>query len=211
MASKLSNSQTTSNLFKSRKIILEQLSKLGYDISDYDNFSINEIALLSNNKQLDLLLENPNTNKKIFIKYHLGTKLRNNHIYDYIEELYNIDEILSKNDDFIIVTKEKVNDNLTNFMNILYKKDGYYINIYDYHNYLFNILDNDLQPEFRILLDEEKIKVKKQCNILDDKQFPEISRFDPVAVIFGIRPGQVFEITRSSPTSIKSKYYRICI
>ena len=96
-------------------------------------------------------------------------------------------------------------------MNILYKKDGYYINIYDYHNYLFNILDNELQPEFRILSDEEKTELKKKCNIVYDKQFPEISRFDPVSVIFGIRPGQVFEIIRSSPTSIKSKYYRICI
>jgi len=218
MSAKTINSQTVSKIFKSRKIILEQLSKLGYDVSDYDNFSINEIAILSNNKQLDLLLKNPKTNKKVFVKYHLGTKLRNNHVYDYIEDLFIIDSndddedtILTKNDDLIIITKEKLNDNLTNFLNILYKKDGYYVNVYDYHRYLYNILDNELQPEFNVLLDEEKEEIKKKYNILNDKQFPEISRFDPVAVIFGIRPGQVFEITRSSPTSIKSKYYRICI
>lgn len=218
MSAKTINSQTVSKIFKSRKIILEQLSKLGYDVSDYDNFSINEIAILSNNKQLDLLLKNPKTNKKVFVKYHLGTKLRSNHVYDYIEDLFIIDSndddedtILTKNDDLIIITKEKLNDNLTNFLNILYKKDGYYVNVYDYHRYLYNILENELQPEFKLLLDEEKEELKKKYNILHDKQFPEISRFDPVSVIFGIRPGQVFEITRSSPTSIKSKYYRICI
>ena len=222
MSSKTINSQTASEIFKSRKIILEQLNKLGYDVSDYDNFSVHEIAILSNNKQLDLLLKNPKTNKKVFVKYHLGTKLRNNHVYDYIEDLFVIDSIddeddadedtiLTKNDDLLIITKKKLNDNLMNFLNILYKKDGYFINVYDYHRYLYNILDNELQPEFKILLDEEKEEIKKTYNILHDKQFPEISRFDPVSVIFGIRPGQVFEITRSSPTAIKSKYYRICI
>ena len=111
---------------------------------------------MSANKQLDLLLENPKNKKKIFIKYHLGTKLRNNHIYDYIEELYNIDEILTKDDDLIIITKEKVNDNLKKFVDILYKKDNYYINVYNYTDYLFNILDSELQPKFKVLNESEK-------------------------------------------------------
>ena len=211
MSTKTVNSQTVSKIFKSRKTILKQLKDLGFDISEYDNFSINEIAILSANKQLDLLLENPKNKKKIFIKYHLGTKLRNNHIYDYIEELYNIDEILTKDDDLIIITKEKVNDNLKKFVDILYKKDNYYINVYNYTDYLFNILDSELQPKFKVLNESEKQEVMQKYNILDDKLFPEISRFDPVAIIFAIRPGEVFEITRSSPTSITSKYYRICI
>ena len=156
MSTKTVNSQTVSKIFKSRKTILKQLKDLGFDISEYDNFSINEIAILSANKQLDLLLENPKNKKKIFIKYHLGTKLRNNHIYDYIEELYNIDEILTKDDDLIIITKEKVNDNLKKFVDILYKKDNYYINVYNYTDYLFNILENDLVPPHRVMSEEEK-------------------------------------------------------
>ena len=104
MSAKTINSQTVSKIFKSRKIILEQLSKLGYDVSDYDNFSINEIAILSNNKQLDLLLKNPKTNKKVFVKYHLGTKLRNNHVYDYIEDLFIIDS--NDDDEDTILTKK---------------------------------------------------------------------------------------------------------
>ena len=48
-------------------------------------------------------------------------------------------------------------------------------------------------------------------NITDKVQFPDISRFDPVAQVIGLRPGQVCEITRASKTAIESKYYRVCI
>jgi DNA-directed RNA polymerase subunit H len=143
--------------------------------------------------------------------YQLLPKLRTNHIYDYIEDLFNIDDILTKDDDLFIVTKEKRNDNLTNFLNILYKKEKYFINMYNLNDFMSNILDNDLVPPHRILSDEEKEEIKQKYNILKDKQFPEISRFDPIAVIYGIRPGQVFEIIRSSPTSLQTKYYRLCI
>tara|TARA_Y100000591_G_C21848506_1_gene710145 strand:- start:2541 stop:3176 length:636 start_codon:yes stop_codon:yes gene_type:complete len=211
MSSKTTNSQTISKIFKSRKIILKQAAQKGFDISEYDQFSINEIASLYNNKQLDLLLVNNDTNKKIYFKYHLGTKIRTNHIYDYIEDLFNIDEILTQEDDLIIITKERLNDNLVNFLDILYKKDKYYINVYNYNDFLYDILDNNLVPPHRVISDEEKQELKKKYNIVNDSQFPEVSRFDPVAVIFCIRPGEVFEIIRSSQTSLLTKYYRLCI
>ena len=50
----------------------------------------------------------------------------------------------------------------------------------------------------------------KRYNITDKVQFPNISRFDPVARAIGLRPGQVCGITRPSKTSIESNYYRIC-
>ena len=211
MSVKITNSQTISKIFKSRKILLEQAEKKGFDTSEYNNFSINEIAVLYSNNQLDLLLTHKKTKKKLYLKYQLLPKLRTNHIYDYIEDLFNIDDILTKDDDLFIVTKEKRNDNLTNFLNILYKKEKYFINMYNLNDFMSNILDNDLVPPHRILSDEEKEEIKQKYNILKDKQFPEISRFDPIAVIYGIRPGQVFEIIRSSPTSLQTKYYRLCI
>ena len=57
----------------------------------------------------------------------------------------------------------------------------------------------------------KKNDIMKKYNINKDREFPEISRFDPVATAIGVRPGQLCEITRSSETSITSKYYRICI
>lgn len=41
-------------------------------------------------------------------------------------------------------------------------------------------------------------------------EFPEISRFDPVAKTIGLRPGKLCKITRSSPTAVESNYYRLC-
>jgi DNA-directed RNA polymerase subunit H len=147
----------------------------------------------------------------LYFKYQLLPKLRTNHVYDYIEDLFNIDDVLKQEDDLVIITKERRNDNLTNFLNILYKKEKYFINTYNLNDFMSNILDNDQVPPHRILSDEEKEEIKQKYNILKDKQFPEISRFDPISVIYGIRPGQVFEIIRSSPTSLQTKYYRLCI
>ena len=41
--------------------------------------------------------------------------------------------------------------------------------------------------------------------------FPDISRFDPVARVIGLRPGQVCHIIRPSKTAIEANYYRVCI
>ena len=41
-------------------------------------------------------------------------------------------------------------------------------------------------------------------------ELPEISRFDPVASLMALRPGEIIEIIRPSPISIINKYYRLC-
>jgi DNA-directed RNA polymerase subunit H (RpoH/RPB5) len=68
-----------------------------------------------------------------------------------------------------------------------------------------------LVPPHRVLNESELILIRNKYNIMDDSQFPEISRFDPVAQAIGIRPGQVCEITRPSKTAISALYYRICV
>ena len=57
----------------------------------------------------------------------------------------------------------------------------------------------------------EVLEVKARYNIMHDGQFPDVSRFDPVAQAIGIRPGHVCEIIRQSKTAISSPYYRICV
>ena len=68
MAQKPLNSKTVSNIFQSRKIILEHAKYRGFDTSEYDSFSINEILIMYTNKQLDIFLTNPTTGKKIYYK-----------------------------------------------------------------------------------------------------------------------------------------------
>ena len=37
------------------------------------------------------------------------------------------------------------------------KKDNYYINVYNYNDFLYNILENDLVPPHRVMNEEEKV------------------------------------------------------
>ena len=95
-------------------------------------------------------------------------------------------------------------------MNYIFIKDNIYVNIINIQEILFNILDHVMVPEHKILTNKEKEFIYNKYNIMEDSELPEISRFDPVAKIIGLRPGELCEITRSSKTSITSKYYRLC-
>ena len=216
--SSTSYSPLISKIYKSRNIILNILKSRGFDVDEWSDFSVTEVQAMFNSKELDMLLENPTTKKKVYVKYHLsGTKggtsmsrLGTSHIYDYVDDLFDIEDVLTSNDDLIIISKDKTNQTIKDLIEQLFIKDKKFVNIYNFHDYLFNVLEHEMQPKFRILSEEEKQKIMKQYNITKDKEFPDISRFDPVSQAMGVRPGEVMEITRSSPTAVKSVYFRIC-
>jgi DNA polymerase III delta prime subunit len=58
--SALNTSLLISNIYNSRKIILELMEKQGYNVEDYANFSVNEVNTMKQNNQLDILLEKKN-------------------------------------------------------------------------------------------------------------------------------------------------------
>jgi DNA-directed RNA polymerase subunit H (RpoH/RPB5) len=220
-------SQNTSSLisqiYKSRCIILELMQAQNYNISEYDGFSINEINTMKTNNQLDLILsKNPyeedddnvikkeDYEKKIYIKYYLGKSLRPNNLQEMIDDLFYIEEILTKNDTLLVVVKDEVNETLLNTLKHIWESDKIFIILIPLQRLQFNILEHILVPPHRVLNEAEKIKIKNRYNIINDELFPELSRFDPVAKAIGIRPGEVCEITRPSKTAITSFYYRIC-
>ena len=210
---KATNSQFIAKIFTSRKIILDLAKERGYDTSQYENFTINEIQVLNTNKQLDMLLEREGGEEgsnKMYIKYHLGTKLRGPHIQDYIEDIYQLEEILSNEDDLVIVTKDQPNQAIKNLLEMEFTQNKYFVNVYNLHTYLYNILKNKLVPKHEIINSYRKKEVAEEYNIIKESQWPEISRFDPAAMAIGLRPGQVVEITRKSPTALETKYYRLC-
>ena len=188
----------------------------GYDVDEYNNFSINEVNTMFNNKQSDMLLkkkvENESTGKveKIYIKYYLGKTLRPQNIQEMIDDLYNLEEILEKQDTLMIITKEDMNESLMNLLKHIWEQDGIMIIIQSIKRLQTNILEHVLVPPHRVLSLIEKNELKRKYNIENDAQFPEISRFDAVSQVIGLRPGQICEIIRPSKTAIMSKYYRIC-
>lgn len=205
-----SSSQTIATIYKSRKTILDLLKKQEYNISDYDNFSVNEVHAMFVNKQLDILLSTKD-GKKCYVKYHLGKTLRRENINDYIDDLYHLENVLEKNDTLIIIAKMEPNTTLINILNQIWEQDGIFIILFNIDRLLYNILDHDLVPQHTILNEEQINEMKKRYNINDITQLPQISRYDPVSLAIGLRPNEICKIDRQSKTAITTEYFRICI
>ena len=201
-------------IYKSRNILLNILKDRGFNTDDYSGFSISEIHAMYQSKQLDILLSKPlqetENEKKVYIKYNLSKTLRPNNIYDIIEDLYNIEKMLKKRDDLIIIIKEEPNETLEKMLKHIWEQEKIFIIIINIQRLQFNILKHSLVPKHIVLTDNEAKIFKTQYNIFDDSHIPEISRFSPVSQVIGIRPGQICRIERPSKTSITANFYRIC-
>jgi DNA-directed RNA polymerase subunit H (RpoH/RPB5) len=210
-------SSLISSIYKSRTIILELMGMQGYNTSDYEGFSVNEVNTMKVNNQLDMILEkyvedvDLKRKPKIYIRYYLAKSLRPQNLQEMIDDLFNVEEVLSKYDTLFIVVKDEVNETLINALKHIWEQDKIFIVIQNLKRLQFNILKHVLVPPHRVLSNGEVLKVKTRYNIMSDSQFPDISRFDPVAQAIGIRPGQVCEIIRPSKTAISAPYYRICM
>ena len=210
-------SDIISSIYKSRQILLSLMDSQGYNIDDYINFSINEVNSMKQNNQLDILLEkkeeNPNTKRKdkIYIRYYLGKMIRLSNIQEIIDDLFYLEEILTKDDTLYIIIKDDINETLTNDLKHIWEKDKIFIVIESIKRLQYNVLNNSLQPKFELMLNSDVEIMMKKYNITNLLQLPEISRFDPVSRAIGLRPGNVVKIIRNSKTSIDSNYYRLCI
>lgn len=209
----MAQTQFTDYIFKSRQIILEILKSQGYDTNDYDNFSIHEVHSMLQTKQLDILLLHPVSKKKTYIKYHLAKTLRLANIQEYIDDLFQLENILDEKDDLIIITKDEPNETLNRNLVDIWEQEKKYIRIIGIKRLQFNILNHQLVPLHTIIKDSDKIEsILEKYNIKNPHEdLPDISRFSPVSLMIGIRPGEICEIDRDSKTAINSKFYRICI
>ena len=207
------SSSIISSVYKSRKTMISLMESLGYDVKDYENFSINEINSMFQNNQLDLLLEKNKSPKqtKIYIRYYLTRSIRPQNVQEMIDDLFNLEEVLTKDDILFVIVKDEVNDTLMNFLKHVWETEGIFIIIQSIKRLQFNILEHTLVPSHRVMKADEVDVIKTKYNITTNDQFPDISRFDPVAQAICIRPGEVCEIMRPSKTAIQTPYYRICV
>jgi DNA-directed RNA polymerase subunit H (RpoH/RPB5) len=221
----MSKSSLISSIYKSREVILELLQTQNYDISNYRGVDINEINTLYETSMLDIIVEKniiedgqeskgePENiiKEKMYIHYYLDGKISQTKIQNLIDDLFITEEILTLNDGLFIITEQEPNETINNFVHHIWEKDGIFVIVQSIKRLQFNVLNHELQPKFKILNEQETNYIKKKYNIINDNNWPEISRFDPVCKATFIRPGQIFEITRPSKTALVSNYYRICI
>ena len=163
--------------------------------------------------------------KKAYIKFHLEKMLSTGHINDLIEDLYVLgsggevgglgistnanDTVLTERDALIIVTKQEVKT-MNQYLNQLFLQ-GRFIVLLSLDRLQFNILNHQYVPPHTILSKEETDDMMKKYNVADKSQLPDISRYDPVALAIGMRPGDVCKIDRPSKSAIHSTYYRVCV
>jgi DNA-directed RNA polymerase subunit H (RpoH/RPB5) len=207
---------TTSNrilsIYKSRNTLLELLNYQDYNVYEYNEFSINEIDAMHNNEQLDMLINHDTNNKKVYIKYYFTSKqIKPQNLDDIIEDLFTIENVLTKDDTLIVVIEDEPNDTIIAKLKYLYDHDGIFVVIHNIKRLQFNILEHALVPNCVILDDSEIKELQQKFNINNLKQLPEISRFDPQALAICLRPGQVCKFERNSATALTYNYYRICI
>ena len=205
-----SSSDAISTIYNSRNILMELLESRGYDVSEYNEFSISDVHSMAQNNQLDLLLTGKD-GKKIFVKYYLAKKLGANNVQDFVDDIFHLEKILTPQDDLLIISKDPANDTMINLLKEIWAINKIYVAVMNISSLGFNILKHTLVPPHTILSSREKAHIQEKYNIMENSQFPEISRFDPVALAIGLRPDELCEIDRSSKTAITAKYYRLCL
>lgn len=212
-----SNSNRINKIYKSRNVLLAQLNDRNYEISQYDNFSINEVDAMLSNSQLDMLVTHRTNGNKVYVKYYFTLKQSTRQIKpqtldDIIEDLYTIEEVLTKKDTLMIIIDDEPNDTILAKLRYIYEREQLFVIIHNINRLQTNILKHEMVPAMRVLNEEETVELKNRLHIKNEHlQLPEISRFDPQALVVGVRPGEICKIDRSSVTALNTEYYRICI
>lgn len=195
------------DVFKSRNTILKILKERGYPTSDYENYDISHVGSMIDTDQLNMMISGP-TNKA-FIHYQLKTKLN---LTKVISSLYDEENApLTPVDDLIIIYKAEPNDTLRAEIDELWNRSGIYVTILNIKRLQFNILEHVAVPKHRVLSEKEREDFFAKYNIKSNHDIPTISRYEPVASVHCMRPGQVCCIERKSKTAGTTLYYRVCV
>lgn len=208
------NLQGFQSLYNSRNNLLDILEELDYDVSSYKNFATVELSHMISYEQLDMIITNKINGIKIYVKYYefgQNKVLNKGSIDNMIEDLYEIEKLLNKNDILFIVHHCDPNDSCKMHLKHIWEEKKILISVIDIKRLGFNILQHEYVPKHIILNEEEEKKFRDTYNLKDDDSIPQISRFDPVAQVIGMKPGNVCKIVRPSKTAIKSEYFRICL
>jgi len=213
-------SGTSSNrilsIYKSRITILDHMERMKYGVADYNTFSINEVDAMYVNSQLDMLLSHTENEKKVYIKYYFSPKTGSKQIRPatldtIVEDLYEIENVLSKRDTLIIIIDEEPNETIINKVKYIYERHQIFVVIHNIKRLQYNILKHNLVPQVSIMSEPEVGELKQKLNLKELTLLPEISRFDPVALAIAMRPGEVAKFMRTSATALVTPYYRICV
>ena len=111
----------------------------------------------------------------------------------------------------MVIIDDEPNDTIVTRLRYLFEHDNIFVIIHNINRLQSNILNHTLVPDMKILDSKEEVTFMKKYQIKSKTQLPEISRFDPQALVIGIRPGEICKIQRPSTTALTTDYYRVCV
>lgn len=196
--------QEKTNLFKIRKTVLEMLSDRKYIIPDIENITFEQFNIKCDNKNIDIFIDDTVIDKKVYIHFHNESKgFSKNDLKNIIQKITNDYE--DENINLILILKDKENSAITKELTKeIYKN----VEIFLKKNLLFNITHHNYVPKHIILTKDEEKELLDKYNSTKSK-LPKISKTDPVAKYYGMKPEQICKIIRKSPEVGEIFYYRL--
>jgi len=225
----LKPAQILDYIYKSRETILAMLKERGFDVDSYNSYTKDDLNTLveqgnvkmynsSENGALDILVKKTNdkgNEEKLFVKYRLDKFKKSKSLEQQILDIYN--SVIQKDDTLIIIHLDKIDfkpvkkeSNVELFIDDLYVKYGYFVQLYGIKNLLFDVRKHYTVPQYKLLTKKEQQQLFIKYNIKQDSNFPTIRREDPQAKFIGLKPGEICHILKPSMTNIYSDYYRLC-
>jgi len=226
----LKQAQILKYIYRSREVILTMLKDRGFNIESYNSYSSDDLNILSeqgNSKiyssseigPLDILVKKTlegGEEETLFVKYRLDKFKKTKSLEQQILDIYN--SILKKEETLIIIHLDNIEfkpvkkeSNVELFIDDLYVKYDYFVQLYGIKNLLFDIRKHFTVPEHKLLTKKQQKKLFIKYNIKDNSNFPTIRREDPQAKFIGLKPGEICHILKPSLTNIYSDYYRMCV
>ena len=90
------------------------------------------------------------------------------------------------------------NDTIKNYVRHIWEEKRQHVVIIDIKCLQFNILEHSYVPPHFVMTDSEAQQLRKHYHIKNDNQLPQLSRFDPVAQIICLKPGNICKMVRPS-------------
>tara|TARA_B110001469_G_C9615003_1_gene306099 strand:- start:312 stop:1001 length:690 start_codon:yes stop_codon:yes gene_type:complete len=226
----LKQAQILKYIYRSREVILTMLKDRGFNIESYSSYSSDDLNILfeqGNTKiynsneigPLDILVKKTLEGGKeetLFVKYRLDKFKKTKSLEQQILDIYN--SILKKEETLIIIHLDNIEfkpvkkeSNVELFIDDLYVKYDYFVQLYGIKNLLFDIRKHFTVPEHKLLTKKQQKNLFIKYNIKDNSNFPTIRREDPQAKFIGLKPGEICHILKPSLTNIYSDFYRMCV
>jgi len=185
--------------YLARNTILDILEDRGYIVAENLKTSIDEFMIQYDSGEMYIYTKKKDEeNKSIYVYFHLDN--RNFQKKDLVNLMSNItNQYQNEQVKIIIVTREKLNQAILRID---------YIESFILNQLVINITKHIMMPKFEVMSDEEIEILLKEFSI-SKNQLPKILITDPISRYFGVKSGDIFKITRSSPTTGLSVSYRL--